>query len=100
MACSGTPSGGTQGGADSLFWEAASTDGEEIETHWVTGFVGTGTSMNTIELVSAEASDTLWLELDDETVREATLQVGQEIRALVTDEADGALRVLATKDVE
>jgi hypothetical protein len=56
--------------------------------------------MNMIELVSAEASDTLWLELDDETVRDATLEVGREIVAVVTDEPDGSLRVLATLDAE
>lgn len=66
----------------------------------VKGFVGTGTSMNTIELVSVGATDTLWLELDDETVRDATLEVGAEIVAWIIDEADGSQRVLITKDAE
>ena len=99
-ACVGGTTGGGSSEADSTDFETDSQDEEVLEARLVTGFVGTGTSMNMIELVSAEASDTLWLELDDETVRDATLEVGREIVAVVTDEPDGSLRVLATLDAE
>lgn len=99
-ACTGNPSGTSSSAQDSTSAVSDSIPEEVIEAWMVSGFVGTGTTMNTIELVSAEASDTLWLELDDETVRDATLEVGREIAAVVYDGPDGSLHALATMDAD
>lgn len=64
------------------------------------GFVGDGTSMHVIELVSADASDTLLLELEDEADHRASLTVGREIGVVVQRRADGSQTVLATFDVQ
>lgn len=71
-----------------------------MEARCVGGFVGTGTSMNVIELVSPDATDTLWVEMDDQTIREATLEVGREILAVVVEEPDGTLRAMLTMDAD
>ena len=99
--CIGGPFGRSAGEeSDSLQLFSDSLDEEVVEARMIKGFIGTGTTMNIIELVSAEATDTLWLEMDEKTVRDATLQVGKEIIALVLDEPDGSLRVLVTMDVD
>lgn len=100
IACSnGSQNSGTES-PDSLSAPSDSLIEEVLEARMVKGFVGTGTSMNVIELVSTEATDTTWIELDDQTVRDATLEVGQEISAVVVENSDGSLRALATMDVE
>lgn len=99
-ACGGSGSGTTASEADSLGLSADSISEEVVEARCVGGFVGTGTSMNVIELVSPEATDTLWVEMDDETIREATLEVGREIVAVVVDQPDGTLRAMLTMDAD
>ena len=68
-------------------------------TDTLRGFVGDGTSMNLIELVNAEATDTVFLELGDDVDRQATLTVGNEVAVVVRQEADGSQTVLSTADV-
>ena len=99
-ACGGSGCGTTASEADSLGLSADSISEEVVEARCVGGFVGTGTSMNVIELVSPEATDTLWVEMDDETIREATLEVGREIVAVVVDQPDGTLRAMLTMDAD
>jgi hypothetical protein len=65
----------------------------------VCGFVGDGTSMNVIELVNTEATDTVYLDVGDQTSMRATLEVGNQVRALVCHEADGSLSLLSITDV-
>lgn len=100
VACTNAPSRSSSESQDSVETATDTLVENVLEARTVRGFVGTGTSMNTIELVSVGATDTLWLELDDETVRDATLEVGREIVALVSDGDDGSLHVLATRDAE
>lgn len=84
---------------DSLTTPSDSFSEVVLETRMVTGFVGTGTSMNLIQLVSSDAADTTWIEMDDQTIRDATLEVGREISAVVVEDSTGAFRALSTMDV-
>jgi hypothetical protein len=38
--------------------------------------------------------------MDDQTIREATLEVGREILAVVVEEPDGTLRAMLTMDAD
>ena len=69
-----------------------------IDTIW--GFVGDGTSMHLIELVSTDAADTMLLELEDDADHRATLTVGHEIGVAVQQQPDGQQIVLATFDAD
>ena len=69
-----------------------------IDTIW--GFVGDGTSMHMIELVSADASDTILLELEDDADHRATLTVGREIGVAMQRQPDGQQVILATFDAD
>ena len=69
-----------------------------IDTLW--GYVGEGTSMHLIELVSADAADTMLLELEDEADHRATLTVGNEICVALQQQPDGQQIVLATFDAD
>lgn len=99
-ACGGGGGGNSSSEADSLGFSTDSIPEEVVEARCVGGFVGTGTSMNVIELVSPDATDTLWVEMDDQTIREATLEVGREILAVVVEEPDGTLRAMLTMDAD
>jgi hypothetical protein len=56
--------------------------------------------MHLIELVNADATDTLLLELEDDADHRATLAVGREIGVAVKRLPDGQQTVLATFDAE
>ena len=77
----------------------SSTRHEVLLVDTVCGFVGDGTSMNVIELVNTEATDTVYLDVGDQTSMRATLEVGNQVRALVCHEADGSLSLLSITDV-
>ena len=64
------------------------------------GFVGDGTSMHVIELVNADATDTILLEIEDDADHRATLTVGNEIGVAVQQQPNGQQIVLATFDAE
>ena len=84
----------TDSTADSV--TVAAPAAEAVDT--LRGFIGDGTSMNVIELVNTEATDTAYLELGDDVERRATLEVGNEVKVIVRQEADGSQTVLATEN--
>lgn len=99
MACTGNGKGSTSADADSLAASSSLTE-ETLKTttlDTLDGFVGGGTSMNVIELVNSEATDTVYLDLDDQTDRQATLEIGNEIRAVICKNGD-EIQVVATYD--
>lgn len=77
----------------------APVSAEVLLVDTVCGFVGDGTSMNVIELVNTDATDTTYLDVSDLTSMRATLEVGNQVRALVCREADGSLSLLSITDV-
>ena len=70
---------------------------EVIDT--LLGCIGDDTSMNLIQLLTDDG-DTIELDLDDQTDRQATLQPGNRVRVAVRREADSTLTVLSTHDAQ
>ncbi len=97
-ACTGCRQSGSTPATDDSIATPPSVTTEETDTLW--GFVGDGTSMHLIELVNADATDTLLLELEDDADHRATLAVGREIGVAVKRLPDGQQTVLATFDAE
>ena len=89
--------GGTE--ADSL--RTHPSEGLEVLlVDTVCGFIGDGTSMNVIELVNTDATDTTFMDVSDDSSIKATLEVGNEVRAIVCHESDGSISLLSITDIK
>lgn len=58
----------------------------ETKTDTIFGLVGDGTSMNTLEVYSIPANDTVWFVIDDSTdVKDANLLIGNLVEVVYND---------------